>query len=176
LTPQLQKAFCAQLVSGCTYETAAAAIEVSKSAITQWMAKGRTQERGKYADFLRAVEKARAEVVQRLLARAQKRVMSRKEGGIDADPLPLLAILDRSYAPQVRIQVATELSATLDRLEAEFANEPEIYERILAAIAEETGPGAVAPASRARTHEDARGGAAVGARDAVGATEDLPQP
>lgn len=176
LTPEIQKAFCAQLVTGATFETAAAVIGVSSSAITQWMSRGRAQSRGIYTDFMRAVHKARGEVVQRLLARAQQRVKSRKDGGIDADPLPLLAVLDRSYSPQVRVQVTSELSAGLDRLEQEFADEPEILERILVALAEEAGPGAVTSSPRTRVYEDARGGAAVGARDAFGETEDIPRP
>lgn len=174
LTPQIQAAFCRALRTGATFETAADSLELSRSAISQWLAKGRAQERGRYASFLRAVHKARANVVQVLLKRAQKRVMSRKEGGEGADPLPLLAVLDRRYSPQVRVQVTTELNATLDRLEQEFENEPEILERILAAIAEEAGPGAVAPTSSGGSREDARGGAAVGERGADRETEDVP--
>jgi hypothetical protein len=176
LTAEIQKAFCAQLVTGATYETAAAVIGVSSSAITHWMRKGRDATRGPFAEFFRAVTKARGEVVQRLLARAQKRCQPKKDGGIDADPLPLLAVLDRSYSPQVRVQVTSELSAGLDRLEQEFADEPEILERILVALAEEAGPGAVTSSPRARAYEDPRSGSSVGARDAIGDAEDLPRP
>lgn len=174
LTPEIQAAFCRALKTGATFETAADSLELSRSAISQWLAKGRAQERGRYASFLRAVHRARADVVQNLLKRAQKRVLSKKEGGEGADPLPLLAVLDRRYSPQVRVQVTNELNATLDRLEQEFANEPEILERILAAIAEEASPGPIAPASTGGSREDARGGAAVGARGADGETENVP--
>lgn len=172
-TPELQAAFCLQLVSGASYETAGEAIGISADTVGHWMSLGRQQTRGKYADFCRAVLKARAEVVQRLLARAQQRVRSKKDGGEGADPLPLLAVIDRRYQPQVRVQVASELDALLDRLETEFANEPETFERILTAIAEETGPGAVASASRGAAREDVDRSEAVRAASAEPSADDV---
>lgn len=176
LTPALRDAFCAQLATGATFETAGEAIGISKNSIGSWLAKGRESTRGIYWEFLCAVQRARAEVVQRLLARAQERVKSKADGGSDADPLPLLAVIDRRYAPSVRLTIANELNATLDRLEQEFEHEPEIFERILTAIAEEAGPGAVETSSRTRAREDPRSGSAMGARDALGEAEDLPRP
>lgn len=134
LTPEVQKAFCAQLVTGATFETAAHAMGLHHTTITLWMTKGRLGKKP-YSDFVIAVQKARAEVVQRLLARAQQRVRSRKDGGEGADPLPLLSVLDRSYAPQVRLQITNELNGLLDRIEAAFGGEPELLERVLGAIA-----------------------------------------
>ncbi|MFZ5440477.1 MAG: hypothetical protein ACOZQL_10740 [Myxococcota bacterium] len=164
-----------QLSTGATYETAAEAIGLAAGTIAAWMDRGQRESSGRYHDFVVAVRKARAGVVQRLLARAQKRVMPKKEGGEGADPLPLLAIIDRRYQPSVRLTIANELNATLDRLEQEFADEPEILERILSAIAEETGPGAVAPAPRSSHREDPRGGAPVGEGEPERATEGLPR-
>lgn len=155
LTPELQKAFCDQLASGCTYETAAEALEIHHSTISFWLSRGRQEQTGRYANFFKAVQRARAQVVQRLLARAQQRVRSKKDGGEGADPLPLLAVIDRRYQPQVRVQVVSEINEILDKLEQEFAREPEIFERFLSVLAgEQTGPGAVAGASSGAGDED----------------------
>lgn len=175
LTPEIQQGLCLQFATGATYETAAEAMGLTAQTIAIWMDRGQRESRGRFHDFFVAVRKARAEVVQRLLARAQKRVMSKKDGGEGADPLPLLAVIDRRYQPSVRLTIANELNATLDRLEQEFEHEPEILNRILAAIAEETGPGAVAPPPRESARQDARGGSPLGTRSADGEAEDIPR-
>jgi hypothetical protein len=171
----MQAAFCKQLRSGATIETVSEMLGVDHNTVGHWMTRGRKEKRGKFADFLQAVTRARAAVVQRLLLRAQQRTRAKKDGGDGADPLPLLAVLDRRYSQQVRVQVTSELTSTLDRLEEEFADEPEILERILIAIAEEAGPGAVAHTSRAAPDEDAGGDQAMGASPSLAEAAGLPR-
>lgn len=138
LTDEMTKALCFQLRHGAHNETACAAVGISVYAFYSWMSQGK---RGHpvFGKFYTEVEKARAEVVQKLLEKAQRRVLSVDEGGQGADPLPLLAVVDRRYSPQVRIQVTAELSVALDRIEMEFRHEPQTLERILACLSEDTG-------------------------------------
>jgi DNA-binding Lrp family transcriptional regulator len=142
--------------------------------VGRWMARGRVEKSGVYVEFRRAVEEAQAKTVVRLLRRAQERVNSKAKGGVDADPLPLLAVVNRRFSPQVRVQVASELSGIFERLSQEFEREPEIFERCLRAIGEEDGPGAVAAAPRGPARADAGGGEAVRAGDAESSAADLP--
>jgi hypothetical protein len=167
------KAFCAELVTGATYETVAAALGINRDTITNWIARGSSARSGIYADFFREVEAAKAKSVQRLLAHAHRRVRPKKEGGVDADPLPLLAVIDRRYQPSVRVQVANELSAFLDAAEREFS--PEIYERILRLAAQETGPGSVASTTSRAAGAHAGDGEAVRARGSESDADDVPR-
>ncbi len=137
LTPVIQKAYCRQLETGAHAETAANACGLDPSTVYLWLKRGQAEKEGIYFNFFKAVEASRALVVQKLLKRAHERTKSRKQGGEGADPLPLLAIVDRRYAPQVRVQVTTELNRALDRLQEEFQNEPKIFERILSCLADE---------------------------------------
>lgn len=61
LTPELQNEICRVIRAGNYIETAAAYAGISKTTLYDWMRKGRAQKRGKYRDFVTAVEKALAE-------------------------------------------------------------------------------------------------------------------
>lgn len=136
LTPELQTAFVEAMAHGCTFETAADFLGVDVATVRRWLARGALERRGRFAGFRAAVAQAKARAVMALLEAAHQRIKTKAEGGAGADPLPLLAVLDRRYAPAVRQQVAAELTAVLDRLEAEFMNEPDVWERVLCAVAE----------------------------------------
>jgi hypothetical protein len=137
LTPGLQAAFVEAMASGCTFETAADFLELDVATVRRWLARGELEAPGgRYARFRAVVHQAKAKAVMGLLEAAHLRIKSKAEGGQGADPLPLLAILDRRYAPAVRQQVTLELTGVLDRLEVAFAGEPETWERVLSAIAE----------------------------------------
>lgn len=60
LTPELQAEICEHLEAGNYLETAAAAVGVHKSTVYDWMDKGADEEEGPHADFLAAVDLARA--------------------------------------------------------------------------------------------------------------------
>ena len=136
LTSELQAAFVEVMAHGCNFETAADFLEVDVATVRRWLARGALDRRGRYAEFRAAVHQAKARAVLALLEAAHERVRPKSEGGAGADPLPLLAVLDRRYSPAVRQQVNVELSAMLDRLEAEFSNEPDTLERALCAVAD----------------------------------------
>lgn len=142
LTPALQKRICEELETGATLDTVAGVVGVRLATLRNWLSDGKAGKSKRHEDFALAVEETRSGVVQRLLKRAHARTTPRDEGGEGVDPLPLLALLDRRYSPQVRVHVANELDALLDRLEVEFAQEPEILERVLRVCASEPGDGA----------------------------------
>lgn len=134
LTPAVTKQWAKHRRLGLTVETCAALVGLDRSTVTRWLERGRLEKSGIFRDFFTASEGAKAEASQALIKRAHERVKAREQGGSDADPLPLLAIVDRQYAPQVRVHVVKELEQAIARLEQEFSNEPEILERALTAI------------------------------------------
>jgi len=173
ITPELTKAFCFQLRHGAHNETACAAVGISVPTFYQWMSQGKRGHQA-FITFSQEVEKARAEVVQKLLERAQQRTLPVGEGGQGADPLPLLSVVDRRYSPQVRIQVTAELTVVLERIEAEFNGEPEILERILAAIAEDAGSKEIAYLAAGKNRVDEEDAEDAGTAQTVDAAADIP--
>lgn len=134
LTPAMVKAFAKHRRLGLTIQTAAALIGVDQSTVWRWIERGRAEGEGIFSEFCKASDEAKAQAAESLIKRAHERVKAREQGGSDADPLPLLAIVDRQYAPQVRVHVVKELEQAIARLEQEFSHEPEILERALTAI------------------------------------------
>jgi transcriptional regulator with XRE-family HTH domain len=137
LTLPLQRAFCRALRQGLTYSSAAELLGVDTGTVGRWLSRGREEEEGPHADFAVACAKARAQATQRLLKIAFARVAE----GTDS-PLPLLTMIEPRYAPRVRVTLEQEINGLLDKIERAFSSEPAIYERVLAAIAEEAPPSA----------------------------------
>ena len=81
LTASLQRAYCRQLQTGCTRETAAASIGVDVGTVCKWLQRGRSETEGQFFQFRQAVEGAHAAVVQKLLKAAHRRVMPKSKGG-----------------------------------------------------------------------------------------------
>lgn len=173
LSPEIQEAFCAQLATGAHIETAAAAVGVTPTCVFGWLKRGREEGSGHFFEFFQSVERTKARVVQSLLARAHQRTKSKKEGGEGADPLPLLAVIDKRYSPQVRVQVTRELESAIARIETEFEDEPETLERILVCLADETGAAEAGRNSGRASDGIAGGGEGIRAASAIAAAADF---
>lgn len=131
LTPEVQSKIVSTLKACGTLEDAAAQAGVHLATLHMWKAKGRLQRRGKYRDFLDTVEEAIR------LRRLSREATLAKAGAKDWRALAWL--MERTepkrYAPRVVHHIEEELTNAIDRLAEEFADEPEILERALAALA-----------------------------------------
>ncbi len=58
LTPELQEKFCGAIRKGATVEMAAAFCSIGRTAIYEWIKKGKAQGTGAYADFANAAHEA----------------------------------------------------------------------------------------------------------------------
>jgi hypothetical protein len=72
LTPELTQRIAEVVRAGCYLDTAARFCGVSKGSFHDWLKKGHEQQRGKYRDFLNALEEAQAAADVRDHARVTK--------------------------------------------------------------------------------------------------------
>ena len=134
LTPDVHARIVETVRLGNFRETAAAAAGVDVRTMRRWLYRG-AQGEAPYAAFsadLDAAEAASeiADIGAIAAADDWKAIAWRRER------------MSNRWQLRLRVEVTKELDSLLDSLEAEFANEPGIYERILAIAAGSAGAGA----------------------------------
>jgi hypothetical protein len=139
LTPDVHARIVETVRLGNFRETAAAAAGVDVRTMRRWLYRG-AQGEAPYAAFsadLDAAEAASeiADIGAIAAADDWKAIAWRRER------------MSNRWQLRLRVEVTKELDSLLDSLEAEFANEPGIYERILAIAAGSAGAGAAREAS-----------------------------
>lgn len=144
LTPELQKKLTDQLKVAGTLEDAAAFVGIGKSTLFAWLAKGRAQKKGPYREFLEATNRALQE--RRVL---REQLLIKASTGPKGDWRATAWLMERTepqrYAPRVVHHVREELSNAIERLTEEFADQPELLERALAALTGAGGGGEAPP-------------------------------
>ena len=139
LTPELIAEVAKVVGAGAPMDTAARYCGITRTDFHMWLKKAhelrRAGRRGRQLDFLNALEEAqsRADVSDHAsIARA-----AQKDWKAAANHLRIRN--PGRYSEQVNIVVKSQFTAVLDRIEQEFANEPDTLERALAAVAGEDG-------------------------------------
>lgn len=135
LTPELQTSLCEKIAAlgagdELFFEDACRLAGVGVSTAYAWMQKGRKQKRGRFRDFLEAVELARTQSFAGPLARI------RQAGARDWKALEawLRIAHPKRAIPQVRVHIEREVDTVLDALQEAFKDEPHLYERALQAV------------------------------------------
>lgn len=131
LTPEVHAKIVATVRAGNFRETAAAAAGVDARSLRRWLVRGAKGEHpfAQFSADLDAAEAA-AEVDDIAAIKAAddwKAIAWRRER------------MSNRWQLRLRVELTKELDALLDALEVEFANEPGIYERILAVSAGSVG-------------------------------------
>ena len=133
LNPQLQEAICVAIrTTKMSLRDAATSCGIDEGTAYDWMEKGRKSQKGPHREFYLAVKRARADGTKMLLARIAKAGTENKHWQANAH---LLSVTEPQYSPRVRVSVEKELSQAIDRVEKEFAAEPELLARVLACLA-----------------------------------------
>jgi hypothetical protein len=135
LTPEVLKSILKTLDSCGTVADACEIAGISRPTFFVWKQKGERQAKGKYRDFLDALTLA---VVKRRAAR-EKKVLGAGEKDWRATAWMMERTEPTRYAPRVVFHTEQELRHALQALQAEFASEPELLERALAAIGRRDG-------------------------------------
>lgn len=133
LTPTVHEKIVETVRQGNFRETAAAAAGITSRTLRSWMVRGAKGEQP-FAQFCDDVEAAEAESEVKdinaiTMADDWKAIAWRRER------------MSSRWQLRLRVELTRELDALLDALEAEFANEPEVYDRILAVSAGTLGGG-----------------------------------
>ena len=139
LTPKVIAIIVRHVRAGAHLEEAAAAAGVSRSSLQSWLLQGKQPGESMARRLTEAVDEAQgkhAAAMHGTISRAAKKQWKAAEAS--------LKLSNQSRYGQGRIEftVSVQLQAALTRLQEEFANEPAIYERILACIAGSDGGGA----------------------------------
>ena len=137
LDPGTREKLEALIRGGALAQDAAAAVGIGKSTFYTWLAKGRAQRKGQYREFVDAIELAQS--VRRSLLLGRVVGASNEKKHWQAAAWVLQHTDAALFSPKLRVHIETELRGALERLSQEFANEPDIYERILASIAGAAG-------------------------------------
>jgi hypothetical protein len=140
LDPETVERFCAAIGRGNTIPSACALSGISERTYYNWVARGDAGEEP-FMQFLQALKTARAEFEQKQLQLIQSASYD------DAKHWTAAAwLLERTnpkrWSLRVRQAVEEELESALDRLRSRLS--PETYNQVLAALAEEPGPAALA--------------------------------
>lgn len=144
LTPALQARIVKLVREGNYPETAAQSEGVSRTAYYEWMEKGRARAKGDdaYADFADAVTRARATAQRKMLAHVAKAAPKDPENArwyLERTAPDLFGRRDKLVVENL---VSQELDTFLAKLEQRLA--PEIYELVLAALADDEAGGRAA--------------------------------
>lgn len=133
LTPDVHAKIVEVVRQGNFRETAAAAAGIDARTMRRWLYRGAQGEQP-YRDFSEALDQAEAESevadIGAIAAAAVddwKSIAWRRER------------MSNRWQLRLRVELTKELDTLLDALEGEFANEPGIYERILAVAAGTAG-------------------------------------
>ncbi len=130
LTPELQERICQMLKVCGSLEEVASACGIGDSTLRGWRQRGREEKRGKYPAFLAAVTAAQRERLRML----QQGIVKKGLEDWKANAWLLERWDPMQFAPRIFHHVNEELTNAARKLEAAFANEPEVLERALAAI------------------------------------------
>ena len=126
-----QAALVSILSQGHYLRTACIAAGISKSTVYSWLKLGRKQDSGEFHEFAQAVDKAQANFEMEQVANVREAAKTDWKAGT--------WLLERKFPGrwglQIRITVEAELNAALDKLERALS--PEIYEQVLAVLADE---------------------------------------
>lgn len=127
LTPELQDEICTSIAAVATFTEACTLAGIERTTAHRWLQKGQTQKRGKYRNFLNAVERAK---VQRSVG---IKAAIRRHGQRDWKALEALGrITDPvEFTPQVRVHLTTQIDDMLDKIRLGFHDRPELYEQVL---------------------------------------------
>ena len=131
--PEIAKRIAEHIADGNFAKDACALEGVGAATFHTWLAKGRAQKKGFYRDFADLIEGAETERRKRLLGKVSKAANEPKHW--QAATWILTHTDPDLFTPNIRVHVTQQLDAALDRLAQEFANEPEVLARALAAIA-----------------------------------------
>lgn len=159
-TAELQAAFCEHIRAARTVEEACKAVSISTTTYWNWCDAGRAGQ-SPYVGFLAAVEKAKRDRVQALADMVTK--AGRKDWRAADRMLQVLA--PKEYAPRIRVHLEEEFSRAISRVQAAFAGEPDVLDRVLAALAGELGESG--PAAAAGGEADGSGASGDGGGEAV---------
>jgi hypothetical protein len=145
LTPDLQVRVCEAIEAGNTLANAAALSGIHRDCIFDWTARGRAGEQP-FADFADAIARAKAKAEAEDIAAIRGALIPLgKDGDVQPDWRARAWYRERVnpevWGARIRVEIAKEFEAATERLCTEFANEPEILDRCLKAIAGESGGG-----------------------------------
>lgn len=152
LTAALQAEICGKVAEGASLKDAATTSGVHEATVHRWLADGARQEQGPLREFRESIAQAKAERRQAFKAMIRRAAKgTAKTPGDWRAARALGAITDpQDFVPQIRLHIANELEAALDRLRDEFKSEPEIYERALLAMSGGL-PAEATPATQSRS-------------------------
>jgi len=134
LSTELISALVRELEKGHFAEAACDLVGLSRSTFYRWLSLGNQAERGQFRDFSDAIKKAQAKAEARDLDVINAAAAS---GHWQAAAWKLERRNPRRWGLQVRSAISREIEECIERLEAEFASEPQLYERALCALAAE---------------------------------------
>lgn len=114
---------CAAIAAGATIEEVCRRVGITSTTFYEW-----TAAKPDFSAKVDSAKEARLKVLEERWVNATKKDWRASQA--------MLAILkpDR-WSPKIRLHVETQLDDVLDRLQAEFQDEPELYERVLRAVA-----------------------------------------
>lgn len=135
--PELGAQIANLIASGQFAKDAAATVGVGESTFHHWLEQGRRQKRGRYRDFLELITTAESKRRVLLMGKVTKAAGEPKHW--QAATWILTHTDPELFTPNVRVHVTQQLEGAISRLEAEFSNEPQIFARILSALAGSAG-------------------------------------
>lgn len=141
LTPERKAKFVNALKVGNSVECSARFAGLGESTVHRWLARGEHETTGQYREFWEETAEARA--TAETAAVSYIRSAMPKHWGAAAWYLEHSNPL--KWGPRIKVTIENELNATLDRLEKSLP--PDLYERVLVAIAARDGSGAIAGSS-----------------------------
>lgn len=134
ITPELIDRMCQVIRAGGNVEEAALTAGISPAHFFRWQASVRQKPTPTAREFLEALDSAKRARSLRLKLRYQSLAKDDPKAlqwWLERDPITR----EEFKPPKVTILVEEELTHAVDALEAEFASEPEVLDRILSAIA-----------------------------------------
>lgn len=157
LSKEVQDSICETIRAAGTVEDAAVRVGVHESTVREWMARGKMEESGPYREFHDAVRKARIDRRLGLEALIRKQAPDHWQ----AAAWLLERTEPKRYAQRVRVHVEEQLTDAVARVTRALATEPDVLERVLAAIAQEDSDGGAGEDSGSEDRKDAGDGEAV---------------
>ena len=145
LTPTLTAKIAELVEIGNSAEVAAVSLGVPRSTYFRWMAKGREQETGPYANLVAAIATAHAQAEVDIVAAIRDPVLDRNGKADPSVSNGLKWLLERTrrerYGPKVEIEMHVRQQAT-DDLIARLRQglDAEAYESAVAAVLGEGSP------------------------------------
>lgn len=134
LTPEIKKQLLDEIRIGATYTDAAQIVGLSPNTITQWLGKARQGKGRQYVEFLRDLEKARAD--RRRYFRTKILALANKKGDWRGTAFIATVTEREHFAQRVHVVVEEQLNQAVERLVKEFSREgdEQLLERALSAL------------------------------------------